>query len=366
MAESGKERRWELRIADDLAPELADRIGAFVSGFAPPDDPDGRRDHSGAYYHWKLQQNPAGRGYVSLAMDGERIVGTTTITRKFIYLRGQLVPAAEIGDTFTDPQYQRMGIFSSLVSATRERAVAAGVTLIYGTPNTNSLPGYERNLSFRQKNGLDLRLCLLPLRPAAVMNSRPGRQGRVLPEAPIDGIAKVYLRASTGLFARACREEPLTFDEEFDVLDARLKDRHVMCSRRQAGDLAYRLAQNPDASRYRLITCRDGRGRLQGYVVCKHARQHGLPILWVADSAALTSSVETKLWFAAVRAGIEGRFPLLAAWLPRRMGTWLMRLPAPPAAIHPVPVIFYDHGLGHEALSPDVSLRFSILDSDNL
>jgi GNAT superfamily N-acetyltransferase len=361
-----REVRWKLRTADALGRDEADRIGAFISSFGEPGgDSDGRRSHSGAYYSWKLRDNPAGPGFVSLAVDGERIVGTTTVTRKHLYHRGRPMLAAEIGDTFTDPEYQRQGIFTALVKATRDRATAAGIEVIYGTPNPNSLPGYEKNLAFRQKAGLDLRLCVVPLRPATVANTRLAARGVTLPARSIDRLAGVFLRSEAVLLARSCEAAPLAFDDSFDDLDARLRDRHEVCLRRTSADLDYRLRQNPDSDRYTLLTCRPG-GRLEGFVVCKRAFQHGLPILWLADCAATSPLVEARLWSAAIRAGVEGGFALLAAWLPRRPVTWLTRAAAPPVPLNPVPVILYDHGLGREILPAEVTMRFSILDSDNV
>jgi GNAT superfamily N-acetyltransferase len=365
--EQKKKLRWRLRIADNLDNHDAVMIGEFASRFAPPGvDSDARRSHSGAYYLWKLQRNSAGRGFVSLAMDGDRLVGTATVTRKKMRFNGQIIEAAEIGDTFTDPEFQRQGIFSTLVTATRDRAVASGVRLIYGTPNINSLPGYEKNLSFRRKLGLNLRLCVFPLRPAAMANARLAGRNIKLPERFLDAIATSYLNLTTSFLAGSCREEALSFGEEFDEFDNQFYNRREACVPRTAAYLTFRLMENPDSVRYRIISSRDRIGKLEGFVILKEVIQQGLRVLWVADVAAKSSMVAMGLWSAALRFGVSRKQHLVASWLPLQLGTYFLQLPWAPIPVQAVPVILYDHDLGSVALSSDLAFRFSVLDSDNI
>ena len=171
-------KKWRMVVGDNLDQVTAKDIATFISGFAAA----GRyRTTLGAeHFLWKVRNNPSGPGFVTLAVDKEdgRIVGTTTVTRRRIWFRRQLIDGAQIGDTFTDASYQRQGIFTSLVEASRERAIADGVQLIYGTPNSNSLPGYEKKCSFVRKKEVDVYLWLLPLRPGnIVFRRRPSVRG---------------------------------------------------------------------------------------------------------------------------------------------------------------------------------------------
>ena len=68
-----------------------------------------------------------------------------SFTPKKFKVCSEIIIVSEIGDTFTDPNYQRQGIFSTLVNSVREDALKySRVQLLYGTPNENSLPGYEK------------------------------------------------------------------------------------------------------------------------------------------------------------------------------------------------------------------------------
>ena len=57
--------------------------------------------------------------------------------------------AAQSGDTMTDPAHQKKGLFVRLAKLTYELAEANGVRFIFGFPNENSMPGFERRLGWR-------------------------------------------------------------------------------------------------------------------------------------------------------------------------------------------------------------------------
>ena len=120
------------------------------------------------YLEWRLSdKNPAGRGYVSYATSDNKIVGVATLTRKKAILNGDNLIVAEIGDTYTlsdmirkgkpvelseldsNPKsYVNKSIFGRLISEMTHRASLDGVSIIYGTPNKNTFPGYIKRLGF--------------------------------------------------------------------------------------------------------------------------------------------------------------------------------------------------------------------------
>lgn len=112
-------------------------------------------------------ENPAGKGYLALAVFNNKVIGTASLTKKIVLLYGIKVKAAEVGDTYTDPLYRRnlqpftyygsdenpesyvnKSIFGRLLSEVRDAALAEGVEIVYGTPNENSYPGYTKYLGF--------------------------------------------------------------------------------------------------------------------------------------------------------------------------------------------------------------------------
>ena len=359
-------KAWQLVIADELDYETAKRIGGFIRSFATPTSDRSRRTRSPEYYMWKIRRNPAGRGFVSLAIDKDRLVGTTTVTRKKIYFRGQLIDGAEIGDTFTDPAYQRQSIFTSLVIASRDRATEAGVRLIYGTPNIKSLQGYEKNCSFLRKRGVDLFLWVFPFKPARLAWRKADlSKFQFIPRA-IDQTVAWTSRMINAFMSNEARETELLFDETFDELNETLSQRYAFMCSRSAADLKFRLAENPEKDRYGLIVKRNPKSKLDAALVYKDTAQSGMKVLFIADLFGVWFRAMSQVWNTALLVGIERKYDLVAIWAPRRWSSLFSMLPVPPVPIARKEVIFYDSDLGREAISDSGEWLFSIIDSDNI
>ena len=80
--------------------------------------------------------------------------------------------ASAIGDTFTEPAYQRQGTFSLLVNQTRVDDNSLGIDFIYGTPNDQSLPGYEKHANFKPFTGIDVRALNFPVHVQMALQER--------------------------------------------------------------------------------------------------------------------------------------------------------------------------------------------------
>jgi GNAT superfamily N-acetyltransferase len=55
---------------------------------------------------------------------------------------------AQSGDTMTAPQHQKKGLFVQLARKTYEYAKKVGIQFVFGFPNENSFPGFEKKLSW--------------------------------------------------------------------------------------------------------------------------------------------------------------------------------------------------------------------------
>ena len=158
---------WEVKSLDDLNPGDLQLVSDFFNEqfpgvFYPECTPE--------IFKWKLgPSNPAGQGFLSVAMSNGLVVGAASGTKKIIVEDEKLISAIEIGDTFTHPDFRKKGkcitppsdsavegeyfeisVFGRLVSETIMRARAEGVTYIYGTPNGNSKPPYLKRLKFSE------------------------------------------------------------------------------------------------------------------------------------------------------------------------------------------------------------------------
>jgi hypothetical protein len=145
---------------------LIDNAVDFLQGeFSPV---EGDPVWSVEYFQWKLgTRNPAGAGYISLAMLDGNVVGVVSLTKKRVWFNGQQLIGGEVGDAYTSARVRRgvqphslsavdadpasfinRSIFGRLAAEVRERAEAEGVKIIYGTPNANAYPGWTKRLGY--------------------------------------------------------------------------------------------------------------------------------------------------------------------------------------------------------------------------
>lgn len=92
---------------------------------------------------WWCFDNPEG-GAFAAAFYEDSVVATCYISGKSLMLNGNIYKAFEIGETATDPLHQRKGLFSSLVKICTAYAFDKGASVVYGTPNLQSTPGYKK------------------------------------------------------------------------------------------------------------------------------------------------------------------------------------------------------------------------------
>lgn len=140
---------------DEELPQIADFFRKQYKGI----DGYGSMD----LFQWKAIDNITQRGIINLVKDSDRIISVTSVTPKSIYVNQLSYLGAEIGDTYTDSNYQRQGIFAMLINKTRQEANENGCELVYGTPNEASLPGYEKKANFARFPDLQVDSLVFPL-----------------------------------------------------------------------------------------------------------------------------------------------------------------------------------------------------------
>lgn len=158
---------WEVRSLDDLDLNGLQLVSNFFNEqfpgvFYPRCTPE--------IFKWKLGTgNPAGLGFLTVAMCNGLVIGVASGTRKILSENNETFSAIEIGDTFTHPDFRKNGkcitsisqnvsddkyltvsVFGRLVSETIARAQLSGTCFIYGTPNENSKPPYLKRLNFTE------------------------------------------------------------------------------------------------------------------------------------------------------------------------------------------------------------------------
>ena len=92
---------------------------------------------------WWCFDNPNAGAFAAVFANDE-VAATCYLSGKLLNIGGELHKVFEIGETATAPDHQRRGLFGKLVNACIEYAFDNGATAIYGTPNSQSTPGYAK------------------------------------------------------------------------------------------------------------------------------------------------------------------------------------------------------------------------------
>jgi GNAT superfamily N-acetyltransferase len=105
-------------------------------------------------FTWKHRQNPFGASPAWVARHGGALVGYRTFMRwQFLDNEDRVVTAVRAVDTVTAPEYRGRGVFRLLTLQAIDELRAAGVDLVFNTPNEQSRPGYLR-MGWRQAGRL--------------------------------------------------------------------------------------------------------------------------------------------------------------------------------------------------------------------
>lgn len=157
--------------------------------FARRADPGSGVRFQNEYLVWLCLSNPAGRARVVLAELSGTIVGGMILVPVPMVLNNLPVSAWFVANVLTDPAQRKLGLFSTMISASKEFASTCNGWLV-GHPNQAALKGWQRaQMSFQPD-----------LVPRLVWLSWPSRMAR---EVPIGEWHKGYSDAGVALVASA-------------------------------------------------------------------------------------------------------------------------------------------------------------------
>lgn len=156
---------WHTIADDDL--KYADQVCEFLQNNFQPigSDPIWFKD----YFKWKLSaHNPAGRGYLSVGFEGDKIISCISLVKRKIYFGSHTIIGAEFGDAYCsadfftninnyaprDNNYQskpsshylNRSVFGRIADEITIRAINDGVFYLYGLPNENAHPSWIKRL----------------------------------------------------------------------------------------------------------------------------------------------------------------------------------------------------------------------------
>jgi GNAT superfamily N-acetyltransferase len=107
------------------------------------------RDLDDKIWEWAYMDNPIGQPIVSLCINDEhKLIGHYAVIPIPLIRRNKAIMGCLSLSTMVHANYRRYGIFSQQAEQVNERARAIGCQLVYGFPNINSAPGFQKRLSW--------------------------------------------------------------------------------------------------------------------------------------------------------------------------------------------------------------------------
>ncbi len=216
-------------------------------------------------WRWQFEENPAGSAFYRLAEAGHRVVGQYVTIPTRLLVDGRETLAAFSCDTMIHPEYRRQGMFSALAQELYDDLEkGAGIGLVWGFPNEQSLPGFTRKLDWKMLPPIPL--MVVPIRPLAVLLKMLPATGRLVgnrfPSPAADKPLRIVSRIK-GLAIEAISR----FDESFDELWHRHKASARIIQVRDSRYLQWRYLSVPQFGYRPFAVFRDR--KLLGFIVIR-------------------------------------------------------------------------------------------------
>lgn len=124
----------------------------------------GSTKFSHEYLRWLYRLNPHGRAVGFDARENGRLTGHYACVPARAFVGSQEVNVLLSLNTATHPDYQGKGIFTQLAELTYETGSKLNYDCVYGVANSNSSPGFIKNLNFQLISPLRAMIGVGPLR----------------------------------------------------------------------------------------------------------------------------------------------------------------------------------------------------------
>lgn len=234
-----------------------------------------------AYWTWKYLDNPWGDHFSYVAIADDRIIGFVGGMAWSLTVEGTDYPGCQVTDLMMHHDWRRKGVFYPLNRLSQDE-IKAKASWHYGVTTPMSFKIYQNRYGYqgfrphKMQRVLDIRPFLwgaikrrkalkLPKASRLLARFAKPRGAGAAPKAP----ANIVVREIPG------------FDERYDALWSRLRDRHPIIGTRTRTHLQWRYADNPFVRYTRLEAC-EGE-TLQGYAVLKCERRDGILRGFIVD-----------------------------------------------------------------------------------
>lgn len=358
------EKQWHVRKFVD---EDIEKVSRLRKAFLEHPEELSRRSCEPAYYRWKIESNPVQKGILHVADDAGKVVGMVSIIPKPLYINGELIDGAELGDCFTSSEYQRQGMFYVLLNETREEAIKKALDFIYGTPNKQALPG-ERKAGYKVICGTQVYNLVRPLNMGAVLRAKINSStlAKILGPCLHLGLKMLYRVKSPQLEKQGVKF-PLvpSFPEDMHTFWGKVSGNYDWIVERSKKYLDWRFVQNPDT--YSIMLARNSRETI-GYIVTKIGYWQSLKVGYLADFLVDEKGPEifTELVLHSLRYFQQADVDIVAGWSVKG-GIYYNVLRRCGFKRHKaVPIICYNTGLCTKIINKAGKWHFTMADSDNI
>ncbi|MDP4681123.1 MAG: GNAT family N-acetyltransferase [Cyclobacteriaceae bacterium] len=318
-------------------------------------------------FYWKIFKNPHMEGFVNLIKDRSKIVACTSITPKSLLVNNKLIPAAEIGDTYTDIEYQGKGLFSTLINQSREEANELGIKFVYGTPNNQSLPGYQKRANFDVVESIDVRSLRFQVIVDKVLRKKGGWFLANLGNLAFGFFVRVYntwLNLKSPLESFIIVEEKLELPPDWNNFWAKASAEWDFIFNKDFDSMFWRYMQSPD--KYKLLVLRSNLDMV-GFCVCRFVSDVSGTNIVISDFLTLREHSESLK--SAIRhlisLGLEKEVKSISLWCEAKSPYFLVFRSSGFLNVSSIPLITHkDAFLEH--LKSIERPHFVMGDSDNI
>jgi len=322
---------------------------------------------SAEYFAWKVVENIFSPGIINLAKDGEKIICTTSLVPKSLYFLGQQQIVGEIGDIYTEPAYQRQGLFALLAKETTKEAIKRGIFFIYGLPNEQARPGWEKRANFKTVPNIRLTGLVFPLNIKAAIQNHSNWLLGIYAAAMFSTVLSTYLFFKKYFIKNGVAqiEEPGELPDDWDEFWEKARVGHDFILSRDRKAMGWRFFANPE--KYRILLLRE-KGQISGYLVCRTICDFQNTVIYVADYLAIPGRedvIETLL-FHICREAIKSNATKISVWCPKASPYYNVFRRFGFFERSEIPLITYQNSLSKLIEEKCRSWHFTVSDSDNI
>ncbi|MCC8427175.1 GNAT family N-acetyltransferase [Mucilaginibacter sp. UR6-11] len=116
-----------------------------------------KRSQAADFFQKKYDTAYTGAQYIGFIAYNQlyRPIAYYGVIPTLLWYDGHTILAAQSADTMTHPDYRNMGLFTELANQTYALCKDAGIRLVFGFPNQNSLPGLMNKLNWHTTGTMD-------------------------------------------------------------------------------------------------------------------------------------------------------------------------------------------------------------------